>query len=347
MTINYQQLANNIKACGYKLGFTQVGITNTDLSFFEDNFSQWLQKNFHGDMAFMSEEKRLNPKTLLPETCRIISVALPYQNKIRKPSADQAYIANYALGRDYHKLIRKRLQKLADQIEEQVGPFIYRAFSDSAPVLEKPFAEKAGLGWMGKNTNLIHATQGSFFFIGELFVNLPLPIDPPIENRCGTCMKCIKQCPTNALIAPYKLDARRCISYLTIEYKGIIPEPLRPLIGNHIVGCDECQMNCPWNQNIKIPHDPCFETKHHLDEITLLALFNWDEETFLERMQGSPIRRIGYECWQRNLAIALGNAPINPDIIKSLEEQLQTTSPLVQEHIRWALEQQNQKSHHK
>lgn len=339
MSSNYQQIATYIKTWSQDLGFSHIGITDTNLSFYQQYFLDWLQQNFAGTMQFMArqQQKRLQPEQLVPQTCRVISVALPYFNNIRTTKAEQAYIANYALGKDYHKIIRKRLQQLAEKIAAQFGPIIYRAFSDSAPVLEKPLAEKAGLGWIGKHTNLINKQNGSWFFLGELFINLPLPVDQPQKNNCGNCTKCINACPTQALAAPYSLDARRCIAYLTIEYKGIIPIALRSLIGNRIFGCDQCQIVCPWNKVVKNNVDDCFKPQHNFDSSTLIELFNWSETEFLAKTQGSALRRIGYECWQRNLAIALGNASKQTQIIQTLQSHLATATPLVKEHIHWAL----------
>jgi epoxyqueuosine reductase len=250
-----------------------------------------------------------------------------------------AYLSRYALGRDYHKVLRRRLQQLADRIEGVIGPFIYRAFTDSAPVLEKALARNAGLGWIGKHTNLINEQAGSWFFLGELYTSLPLPVDLPGDNHCGTCQACIDACPTRAIIAPYTLDARLCISYLTIELRGPIPEPLRPLIGNRIYGCDDCQLVCPWNRFAGPCEEPDFRVRNGLDAATLVELFGWSADEFTRRLQGSPIYRIGYECWLRNIAVALGNAPTGPEVITALNGRLDDPSALVREHVGWALSQ--------
>lgn len=345
--IDYTQLSVAIKQWAKELGFTAAGITDIDLSLAEHRLQQWLSKKFHGDMDYMERHgtKRSRPNELIPGTIRVISVRMNYWPK----SADigsilknpfKAFISRYALGRDYHKLIRKRLEKLAQKIQEQIPEQQYRVFCDSAPVLEKPLAEKAGLGWMGKHTNIIDSKSGSWFFLGTLYTNLPLPIDQASSAHCGSCQKCIDICPTQAIIAPYHLDARRCISYLTIENKGSIPKELRPLLGNRIYGCDDCQWICPWNKFAKMTQELDFQPRHQLDDIELLRLFNWTEVEFLQNTQGSAIRRIGYEAWLRNIAVALGNAPFRDDIVASLKAKLPTASPLVAEHIEWALQRQ-------
>ena len=288
---------------------------------------------------------RGNPRELVPGTLRIISVRLDYwpgQARAAQTVLDdplQAYLSRYALGRDYHKVLRKRLQQLATLIESRVGPFGYRAFTDSAPVLEKAIAQKAGLGWIGKHTNLIDAKGGSWFFLGELFTDLPLPVDTAAEAHCGTCQACIDICPTQAIVAPWQLDARRCISYLTIELRGSIPAPLRPLIGNRIYGCDDCQLVCPWNRFAQACTESDFAPRHALDTADLIALFRWSEQEFLTRTEGTAIRRIGYPCWLRNIAVALGNAPTDGRVIEALEEKREHASPLVREHVEWALQQ--------
>jgi len=287
--------------------------------------------------------RRSRPQELQPGTLRAMSARLDY---LPGQAADTAgvldnpslgFISRYALGRDYHKVMRGRLQKLAERIEARVGRFQYRAFSDSAPVLEKALAEKAGLGWIGKHTNLIDKRTGSWFFLGELYTDLPLPVDTPADNHCGTCRACIDICPTQALVAPYELDARRCISYLTIELRGAIPVELRPLIGNRIYGCDDCQLVCPWNRFARPTDEPDFAPRNGLDAPELIKLFSWTEEEFLKYTEGSAIRRIGYECWLRNIAVALGNAPLSDAIVNALKARLDSTSELVKEHVRWAL----------
>lgn len=336
---------SHIKAWAKALGFQQIGVTDIDLSQYEQRFLDWLSQHFHGEMHYMQTHgsKRYRPHELIPGTIRVISVRMDYltdnsmQTVLKNPK--KAYIARYALGRDYHTLIRKRLQKLAKKIADQIGPFGYRAFADSAPVLEKPLAEKAGLGWIGKHTNLINKTAGSWFFLGEIYTDLPLPLDIPATEHCGTCTTCMKVCPTDAIIAPYQLDARRCIAYLTIEYRGSIPLEFRPLIGNRVFGCDDCQLFCPWNRFAKLTSESDFKPRHGLASTDLIILFEWTEEEFFKKTLGSPIRRIGYECWLRNIAIGLGNAPFDEKIITALEKKRQHPSTLVREHIEWALTQ--------
>jgi epoxyqueuosine reductase len=295
---------------------------------------EWMER--HGT-------KRSRPVELIPGTISVISVRLNYlsqdnlssQKTLRQP--EQAVISNYARGRDYHKLMRKRLQRLADKIEADVGHYGYRVFVDSAPVLEKALAEKAGIGWIGKHTNLVNSDSGSWFFLGEIYTDLPLPVDKPDENRCGVCTCCIDVCPTRAIVAPYQVDARRCISYLTIELRGPIPESLRPLIGNRIYGCDDCQLVCPWNKYAKLTEENDFLPRNNLDNATLLDLFKWDEPMFLKKTEGSPIRRIGYACWLRNIAVALGNSPTTPEVVEALQGRANHTAQLVREHVQWAL----------
>jgi len=341
------QLAVEIKQWGQALGFQQVGITDTDLSQAEQHLHDWLAAGNHGDMEWMARHghKRTRPAELHANTIRIISVRMDYRPEEKTPpealldKPAQAIISRYALGRDYHKLMRNRLQKLADQISHAIGAFGYRVFVDSAPVMEKPIAEKAGLGWIGKHTNILNRDAGSWFFLGEVYVDLPLPIDPPAENHCGTCQSCIDVCPTRAIIAPYQLDARRCISYLTIELDGAIPREFRPLLGNRIYGCDDCQLFCPWNRFANYTQEKDFWPRQQLDSATLLELFGWDEKTFLHKMQGSAIRRIGHEKWQRNIAVALGNGPASLEVLQALRNSLDHTSELVQEHVHWAIQQ--------
>ena len=344
---NFSNLAKQIKSWGMELGFDEVGITDTKLDIHETHLMNWLTAGYHGEMTYMSKHgtKRSQPNKLIPGTIRIISTRINYQTPEAENEEDVlknknlAYISRYALGRDYHKVIRKRLQKLAERIEESVGPFGYRAFVDSAPVLEKALAEKAGLGWIGKHTNLINRECGSWFFLGELYTDLPLPIDRPVKNHCGTCSACIDICPTQAIIGPYKLDARRCISYHTIELKESIPIEFRKAIGNRIFGCDDCQLYCPWNRFEKKSELADFAVRNNLDAPGLIELFEWSEQEFLKHTEGSTIRRIGYECWLRNIAVALGNAPKQEAVIKALKEKQNNTSNLVREHVAWALEQ--------
>lgn len=346
-------LAQLIKEWSRELGFQQAGITDTDLSNQEDRFRAWLAAGYQGSMEWMAEhaDLRLDPEKLHPGTCRIISVRLDYlppdtnQIKILK-SADTAYVSRYALGRDYHKLIRKRLATLAKKIEawaveNQIDvPLSQRPFVDSAPVMERPLAEKAGLGWTGKHTLIINRHAGSYFFLGELFTNLPLPVETQTaENLCGDCTACLKVCPTDAFPTPYTLDAKRCISYLTIENKGPIPEEFREPIGNRVFGCDDCQAICPWNKYATPTDEKDFHPRHGLEAAKLNTLFSWDEATFLKNTEGSAIRRIGFEKWQRNLAVGIGNGPSSPETIDMLKQKLHTSTPLVAEHIHWAIKQ--------
>ncbi|MDA8561503.1 tRNA epoxyqueuosine(34) reductase QueG [Gammaproteobacteria bacterium] len=344
MTIDYLQLADQIKLWGEELGFQQIGITDTDLSQYEGRFLTWLENKFHGEMKYMEAHgaKRYRPGELIPGTIRIISASINYMpentdipNVLKNHNL--GYISRYALGRDYHKLMRKRLDKLAKKINEVVSESNYRVFSDSAPVLEKPIAEKAGLGWIGKHTNLISRKAGSWFFLGEIFTNVPLPLDSSVKNHCGSCSACIDICPTQAIIAPYQLDARRCISYLTIELRGSIPVEFRSMLGNRIYGCDDCQIVCPWNRFAKSTKEDDFCPRHDLAAPELINLFNWSEDEFLRKTEGSAIRRIGYECWLRNIAVALGNAPQSNAIYSSLKEKLNHPSALVREHVEWAI----------
>lgn len=341
-------LSNQIKSWGINLGFDEVGITDTELGTHETHLINWLSAGHHGEMKYMNKHgaKRSRPNKLIPGTIRIISARINYQspNAVNEEDVlnneNLAYISRYALGRDYHKVVRKRLQKLAARIEENVGPFGYRVFVDTAPVLEKALAEKAGLGWIGKHTNLINRECGSWFFLGELYTDLPLPVDHPVENHCGSCTTCINVCPTQAIIGPYKLDARRCISYHTIELKGSIPIEFRKAMGNRIFGCDDCQLYCPWNKFEKKSELSDFAVRNNLDAPELIKLFSWSEKEFLKSTEGSAIRRIGYECWLRNIAVALGNAPKQKKIINALKEKQNHDSELVREHVAWALEQQ-------
>jgi epoxyqueuosine reductase len=343
--VNFEDLARQIKRWGAALGFQRVGITDTNLSEHETHLLNWLVRGRHGEMGYMARHgtKRSRPADLVPGTLRIISARLDYWPPGCAAAGEVldapelAYVSRYALGRDYHTLMRKRLQNLADHIQIVTGPFGYRAFADSAPVLEKAVAAKAGLGWIGKHTNLLSRDAGSWFFLGELYTNLPLPIDDPITNHCGSCRACIDVCPTGAIVGPYQLDARRCISYLTIELRGSIPEALRPLIGNRIYGCDDCQLVCPWNKLSRTSELADFTVRHGLDAPPLDELFRWSETEFLRKTEGSPIRRIGYECWLRNIAVALGNAPTTKTVIETLHSREHHSSELVREHVHWAL----------
>jgi epoxyqueuosine reductase len=339
-------LAQQIKQWAGELGFQQTGIADTDLELAGERLNRWLELGRHGDMDYMWKHgsKRYRPGDLVPGTLRVISVRMDYlppdddpESVLRDPAA--AFISRYALGRDYHKLMRKRLQKLAGRIREAVGDFGYRVFVDSAPVLEKPLAVKAGLGWMGKHTCIVNREAGSWFFLGELYTDLPLPLDQPAKEHCGRCSACMDICPTQAIVAPYELDARRCISWLTIENHGPIPVALRPLMGNHIYGCDDCLMACPWNRFSTPTPEVDFLPRQGLDNSTLLELFSWDEASFLKRTEGSPIRRIGHERWLRNIAVALGNSNGGGPVIEGLKSRLKNSTALVTEHIHWALEQ--------
>lgn len=349
------ELKDKIQAWAIELGFQEIGISNIDLGEHRHHLKRWLDRQFNGGMTYMSQnlDKRLYPNRLVPNTVRVISVRLNYladQTPLvtRLKSRNRAYISRYALGRDYHKLMRKRLAKLAKKVEQAIGPFGFRAFVDSAPVLEKALAEKAGLGWIGKHTLLINKKAGSWFFIGELYTDLPLPLNEPQTEHCGSCNACIDICPTQAIVAPYQLDARRCISYLTIENKDAIPVHLRQAIGNRVFGCDDCQIICPWNKFARFTEEKDFSPRHGLDNASLLELFNWDEATFLKNTEGSAIRRAGYDGWLRNLAVGLGNAPHSEVIVTALKQRLASCSPLVQEHIEWAIQTQQRKgqTHH-
>jgi epoxyqueuosine reductase len=342
------RLAQQIKHWGRELGFAEVGIADGDLSAAEAGLQAWLDHDFHGEMDYMAAHgvKRSRPAELVPGTIRIISARLDYFPPASADphavlaDADAAYISRYALGRDYHKVLRKRLQSLAERISAEVGTHRFRVFTDSAPVLEVELASKSGLGWRGKHTLLLNRQHGSWFFLGEIYTDLPLPVDAPEANHCGTCQACLDVCPTQAIVAPYSLDARRCISYLTIELKGSIPLELRPLLGNHIYGCDDCQLTCPWNRFAQPAALPDFEVRNGLDSARLVDLFAWSETDFNDRLAGSPIRRIGHERWLRNIAVALGNAPPSPEIKATLGARMEHSSDLVREHVAWALERQ-------
>ncbi len=353
--IDWNQLANNIQTWAKELGFSAVGITDVDLEVHGTHLRNWLQAQYHGDMSYMEKHDSLrwHPEDLHPGTVSIISVRIDYLEQEPTPRQvlereDSGYVSRYALGRDYHKVIRGKLKKLVNRIENhceqnEVEGFHARVFTDSAPLLEKAIAEKAGLGWIGKNTLLINEKAGSWFFLGEVLTNLPLPqLNTPAENRCGSCSACIDVCPTEAIVGPYQLDARKCISYLTIEQKGSIPEEFRKPMGNRVFGCDDCQIVCPWNRYAGSNQEPDFRPRHGLEDAELLELFCWSEDTFLKRTEGSAIRRTGYEGWLRNLAVALGNMPFNSQVIEVLQSQL-GFSELVDEHIHWALNQQTRR----
>ncbi|HEB93520.1 MAG TPA: tRNA epoxyqueuosine(34) reductase QueG [Gammaproteobacteria bacterium] len=345
---DWQRLAADIKQWGHELGLQKVGISDIQLSAAETRHFEQLAKGYHGEMDYMARHghKRTRPAELVPGTLRIISARMDYlpaagadpETVLNDPQ--KAYISRYALGRDYHKVLRKRLQRLATCIERRIGDFGYRVFTDSAPVLEKPIAEKAGLGWIGKHSNLLAEHTGSWFFLGEIYTDLPLPTDTPVTPHCGTCTACIDVCPTRAIVAPYQVDARLCISYLTIELHGAIPVELRPLLGNRIYGCDDCQLFCPWNRFATPSPEVDFLPRHTLDDSTLITLFGWDQATFLTRTEGSPIRRIGHQRWLRNIAVALGNAACCEITISALRSRQDHPSALVREHVQWALERQ-------
>jgi epoxyqueuosine reductase len=345
--LNLEALAQSIKDWGRELGFQQVGISDVELGEHEANLQRWLAAGYYGEMDYMAAHgnKRSRPSELVPGTLRVVSLRMDYlpgdtymAQRLAEP--EKAYVSRYALGRDYHKLIRKRLQQLAERIQQQIGPFGYRAFVDSAPVLEKAIAQQAGLGWIGKNTLVINRKAGSYFFLGELFVDLPLPVDEAhTSEHCGRCSACMDICPTEAFVGAQILDARRCISYLTIELKGPIPEDLRKPMGNRVFGCDDCQIVCPWNRFAKPTEQSDFMPRHNLDNAELAELFCWTEDEFLSRTEGSPLRRAGYERWLRNLAVGLGNAPSTIAVIEALKSRLDYPSELVQEHVQWALAQ--------
>ena len=346
-TRDYRTLAQQIRQWGAALGFQQVGISHTDLSAAEAALHAWLDTGLHGEMAYMAQHgtKRSRPGELVPGTLSIISVRMDYLPPAAEPWGVLAdgrlgYIARYALGRDYHKLLRARLQKLAIRIQQAIGPYGYRVFSDSAPVLEKPIAAQAGLGWVGKHSNLLTRSHGSWFFLGEIYTDLPLPPDAAVSAHCGRCTACLDVCPTRAIVAPYTVDARRCISYLTIELHGSIPEPLRPLMGNRIYGCDDCQLVCPWNRRAHHTAEADFLPRHGLDAPQLIDLLAWTEGEFLQRTEGSPLRRLGHERWLRNIAVALGNAPADPAVRAALSARGDHPSPVVREHVAWALARQ-------
>ena len=349
-------LAARIRGWGGELGFQQVGIGDCDVGEAETRLMEWLARGWHGDMDYMAAHgtRRTRPGELVPGTLRVISVRMNYFPQEARDSwevindGSSAYVARYALGRDYHKVLRGRLQKLCDRIAaeleragasstESARRFSYRVFTDSAPVMEVELAAKAGIGWRGKHTLLLDREAGSWFFLGEIYTDLPLPVDEPQPDHCGTCRRCIEICPTGAIVAPYQLDARRCISYLTIEHKGEIPEELRPLMGNRIYGCDDCQLVCPWNRYAQKADVEDFSVRNHLDAVAMAELFAWSEEEFERRLEGSAIRRIGHERWLRNLAVGLGNAPTSAAVVAALEARQDHPSALVRSHVAWAL----------
>jgi epoxyqueuosine reductase len=340
-------LLGDLRRWSVELGFARLGVAHLDLAPDEAHFLDWLRAGFNGEMAYMSRHgvKRSRPAELLPGTVSCISVRMDYwpedaaDAEATLADASVAYVSRYALGRDYHKVMRARLQQLCDRIKSAVGPFGYRVFADTAPVLEKALARNGGLGWIGKHTNLIDRDAGSYFFLGEIYLDLVLPSEQSSTAHCGSCSACIPACPTGAIVAPYRLDARRCISYLTIELHGTIPVEFRRAIGNRIYGCDDCQLVCPWNKFARPTAEKDFAVRNGLDRAQLVELFSWSEAQFLERTRGSAIRRIGYERWLRNIAVGLGNAPTSPALIESLQSRAQHPSPMVREHVRWALAQ--------
>lgn len=342
-----RRLLDRMQRWARSLGFQALGVSDIDLHDAEEKLQSWLAKGFHGEMAFMHKhgEKRTRPDLLVAGTVRVISVRMDYwPGEAAEPwqiinDSDKAFISRYALGRDYHKLMRKRLARLAAKMEKEIGPMGFRVFTDSAPVMEKAIAEKAGLGWIGKHTNVLSRDAGSYFFLGEIYTDLPLPVTDAITAHCGSCTACIDICPTQAIVAPYQLDARRCISYLTIELRGSIPESLRPMMGNRIYGCDDCQLVCPWNKYAQATVESDYLPREGLDAPQLIDLFNWTEQEFLQKLEGSPIRRIGYECWLRNIAVALGNAGTSQAVIAALQQKQAYPSDLVREHVDWALQQ--------
>lgn len=370
--IDYEQLLQQISQWSKELGFQQLGVSDIDLTEHDKHLNDWIAAGFHGEMDYMHKHgsKRSHPEQLVDNTCRVISVRMDYMPpdcELSDAVLDNpklGFISRYALGRDYHKVMRKRLQKLSDRIKTEIGEFGYRVFVDSAPVLEKALAEKSGLGWIGKHTNLINSKAGSWFFLGEVYTDLPLPLSSSVkpksinsnktdlndiepgnmgdsENHCGTCTACLDICPTKAIIAPYKVDARRCISYLTIELHGSIPLEFREAMGNRIYGCDDCQLCCPWNRFSQPTNEQDFHARHPLDAPDLIELFSWSEETFLKQTEGSAIRRIGYQHWLRNIAIALGNAPTTEKVttVLKLKRQEFKDNEMLLEHIDWALAQ--------
>jgi len=336
-----------------ELGFQQLGIASIDIGSDEERLIRWLELRRHGTMSYMSRHGRLRarPQELVPGTLRVISARMDYLPPDAEPAeavladGNLAYVSRYALGRDYHKLLRRRLAQLAEKIAAHCQGTPYRAFVDSAPILEKAFARDAGLGWIGKHTNLINRSAGSWFFLGEILTDLPLPVDQPASAHCGTCRACLDACPTQAIVAPYELDATRCISYLTIELRESIPVEFRRAMGNRIYGCDDCQLVCPWNKFSRLAVERDFAVRHGLDASSLAGLFAWTEQEFLQRTEGSAIRRIGYECWLRNIAVALGNAPASVDTITALRSRLDHPSAMVREHVRWALAQHGEATH--
>jgi len=346
-----RSLAQRIKAWGRELGFDAVGIAGIALGEAEARLMEWLARGYHGEMHYMARHgrRRARPAELVPGTLSVVCVRVDYRDPAARDSQevlddpDRAFVSRYALGRDYHKVLRQRLQRLADRIAAEVAPFGHRVFTDSAPVMEVELARQAGLGWRGKHTLLLSRDAGSGYFLGEILTDLPLPPDDPVSDHCGTCTRCIDVCPTQAIVAPYVLDARRCISYLTIEHQGAIPEALRPQIGNRVYGCDDCQLACPWNKYARPTREPDFAVRNGLDDVSLVELFGWSREEFDAKLAGTSIRRIGYERWLRNLAVGLGNARNRTSALGALRGRRDDPSPLVREHVAWALARQERR----
>ena len=341
------ELAGSIREWGRELGFQQIGIAGVEIAADEARLMRWLEQGRHGAMDYMQRHgrRRARPQEVIPGTLRVIAARMDYLPPHARDAeavladAESAYVSRYALGRDYHKVLRRRLAQLAEKIRAHSASQSHRVFVDSGPILEKAFARDAGLGWIGKHTNLLHSKAGSWFFLGEILTDLPLPVDTPATNHCGTCRACIDVCPTAAIVAPYELDATRCISYLTIELRTAIPTEFRKAMGNRIYGCDDCQLVCPWNKFARFAAESDFTPRHKLDDAKLVELFAWSEEEFLARTEGSAIRRIGHECWLRNIAVALGNAPATPEVVRALQSRSDDPSALVRDHVQWALEQ--------
>lgn len=349
---DFSALATDIKRWAIELGFDRAGIADLDLREDVERLDRWLAAGMHGELAYLESRRdlRAHPEVLQPGAVRAISVRMNYTPEgLGEPWAqledgERAYLARFSMGRDYHKVMRKRLQKLADRIGAAIGAFGYRVFCDSAPVMEKPLARKAGLGWVGKHTLVLSRDAGSWFLLGEILTDLPLPVDAPVEDHCGSCRRCIDVCPTQAIVAPYQLDARRCISYLTIEQKGAIPEELRRPMGNRVFGCDDCQLICPWNKYASLGKEPDFAPRHGLDSARLVELFAWSEDEFLRYTEGMAVRRAGYEGWLRNVAVGLGNAPPSAEAREALQARAEHPSALVREHVAWALAEQARKA---
>ncbi len=343
-------IEEKIRQWGRELGFARVGVAGTDLAGEEARLLAWLGRGWHGEMDYMARHgaRRARPAELVPGTLSVISARLDYRPAGARDAwevladPERAFVSRYALGRDYHKVLRAKLQALAGRLQAELGPFPHRVFTDSAPVMEVALAARAGLGWQGKHTLLLAREAGSYFFLGELFVGLDLVKDAPQADHCGTCARCIEICPTRAIVAPYQLDARRCVSYLTIEHRGPIPEDLRPMMGNRIYGCDDCQLACPWNRFAVDAAEPGFAVRNGLDGPALAALFAWSADEFDRRLEGSPIRRIGHERWLRNIAVALGNAPPSPAVAAALASRRDDASELVRSHVAWALARHGQ-----